>query len=312
MRKFLCVLLGGLLLSLTGIGATTSQAAIDYKEYKIQYEKNEDYTLTFKLMNTATIDYNENTYIGLPLKNFMIFGAVLDSKGMAIGGEPRWENPNYLIISGEQNVNILVDMEYETITFSFTINGVIDENIKDSATRVVENKEVTNTNIPSLTASTLYLENKNTIYDINVNNKISNSTYNWISSNINVVKVDSKNGKLQPISNGVATILCEITTPKSELIKLYTKVYISENYDNSPVLTDSNLYLDVGDFYDINIENKPMDGKYKWVSSNTDVVVVNTRNGKLVGQGSGKAIVTCYIFTENNTVTLLNCNIVVK
>ena len=309
MRKILFVLLGGLLLSLTSINPTTSQAAIDYKEYKIQNENYENYQLVFKLMNTTTVDYNENTYVGLPLKEFLIFGAVLDTNGIVIGGEPRWENPNYLIIGGEQNVNILVDVDGEIIIFKLTINGILNK--KDIKPNVIEKEEITN-NTPSLTVSTLYFQNKNMNYDINVNNKIKNSTYNWISSNENVVIVDKFNGKLTPISKGMVTILCEITTPEKELIKLYTKVYVGETYDNFPTLTDSNLYLDVGDFYDINVENKPMGSKYKWVSSNTDVVVINTRNGKLVGQSSGKAVITCSISTENNTIILLECNIDVK
>lgn len=64
-------------------------------------------------------------------------------------------------------------------------------------------------------------------YDINVNNKISNSTYKWTSSNSKVVKVNEKNGKIQALKKGKASITCTIKANK-KTYKLTSKVVVND------------------------------------------------------------------------------------
>lgn len=65
-------------------------------------------------------------------------------------------------------------------------------------------------------------------YDINVKNKIANSTYKWKSSNNKIVKVNEKNGKIQALKTGEATITCSITTNSNKSYKLTSKVVVND------------------------------------------------------------------------------------
>lgn len=161
--------------------------------------------------------------------------------------------------------------------------------------------------VPSLTATTVTL-NKLTAYDINLNNKISGSTYNWTSSDTEVVEVNQKNGKLKAVSEGKAIVTCEITLPTDEVLTLDSLVTIGYD-ENAPELTETILDLEVGDKFDINLENKIAKSKYRWVSSDRGIIRVNSSNGKVTAVGPGDAHVTCTITTPENQVIVLRCDV---
>lgn len=64
-------------------------------------------------------------------------------------------------------------------------------------------------------------------YDINIKNKISNSTYQWKSSNNNVVKVNRKNGKIKALKNGKSIVSCRIKT-KNKTYTLKCNVTVAD------------------------------------------------------------------------------------
>lgn len=76
-------------------------------------------------------------------------------------------------------------------------------------------------------------------YDININNKISNSTYKWNTSNKSVVKVNAKNGKIEALKVGKSTIGCTIKT-KSKTYKLSAKVTVK---DKAPFFQGDNRIM---------------------------------------------------------------------
>ena len=187
-----------------------------------------------------------------------------------------------------------------------TLSGTIRVNVRAREDDLQE-PEVEEPTIPSLTASTVQLE-KRTAYDINLNDKIAGSKYRWTSSDTSIVEVNSKNGKLKAVSEGTAIITCEITLPDGKVQKLTS--IVSVGYDeNAPVLTETVLDLEVGDKFDINLENKIAKSKYRWVSSDRGIIRVNSSNGKVTAVGPGDAHVTCTITTPENQVIVLRCDV---
>ena len=161
--------------------------------------------------------------------------------------------------------------------------------------------------VPSLTATTVTLNNL-TAYDINLNDKIPGCKYKWTSSNPEVAEVNPKNGLVTAVSEGTATITCEITYPDETKQTLVSEVTVGYD-DNAPELTDTVLDLNPGDEYDINVENKIAKSRYRWASSDRSIVTVNSANGIVTAKATGTAYVTCTITTPENQVIVLRCDI---
>ena len=161
--------------------------------------------------------------------------------------------------------------------------------------------------VPSLTATTVSLVNR-TAYDINLNDKVSGCKYKWTSNNPEVAKVNPKNGLVTAVSEGVATITCEITFPDETTQTLISEVVVGYD-DNAPELTDTVLDLNPGDEYDINVENKIAKSKYRWASSDRSIVTVNSANGIVTAKATGTAYVTCTITTPDKQVIVLRCDV---
>jgi hypothetical protein len=188
------------------------------------------------------------------------------------------------------------DPAYETVT------GTIKLNVRARDPEPIE--EVTT---PSLTATTVLLDTMTT-YDINLDNKVTGSSYLWTSSDTAIIEVNSKSGLLKAKSTGKANVTCKITLPDATTQTLVSEVIVGID-DNAPLLTETTLDLDTGNVFDINLENKVTKSKYRWVSSNRAVATVNSSNGKVTAIGSGSAYVTCTITTPTNQVIVLRCDI---
>lgn len=162
---------------------------------------------------------------------------------------------------------------------------------------------------PSLTATKVLLNTKTT-YDINLNDKVSGSTYLWTTTDTEIIEVNPKNGYIKAISEGKAIVTCEITLPDGNKEILESEVIIGFD-ENAPILTETILDLEVGDKFDINLENKVSKSKYRWTSSNRDIIKVNSANGKISAVGVGEAYVICIITTPEpeNQVIVLRCDI---
>lgn len=195
------------------------------------------------------------------------------------------------------------DPSYETKTGIIKIK--ITEPLPDQITDVSE--AVEQPTVPSLTATTVSM-NTLTAYDVNLDNKVSGSTYAWTSSDPDTVEVNAKSGYLKAKKEGKATITCEITLPDQS--KQFLSSIVTVGYDeNAPLLTETNLDLETGDVFDINLENKVAKSKYRWVSSDKSVVKVNSANGKVTAIGEGAAFVTCTITTPEKQIIVLRCDI---
>lgn len=197
------------------------------------------------------------------------------------------------------------DSKYETISGVLVVTVYPEDS--DASKGIMPMPEPDEPTTPSLTANIVTLENR-TVYDINLNDKITGSSYKWTSDNPEVAKVNAKNGLVTAVSEGETLITCEITLPDETVRTLESIVTVGYD-DNAPVLTETILDLEVGDKFDINLENKIAKSKYRWVSSDRGIIKVNSANGKIDAVGVGEAYVTCAITTPENQVIVLRCDI---
>lgn len=81
---------------------------------------------------------------------------------------------------------------------------------------------------------------------------------------------------------------------------------------NTPLkLTATKLTLNIDERYNINVKNKITGSKYKWTTSNKNIVTVKS-NGIVIAKSSGTATIKCTITTPTNEVKTLTCNVTVK
>ncbi len=306
-NKFLLVLL----ISLISIPITIK--AETYDCIKVSSYLDDTYRLSLVTENSR--DKHLNTaYVGQKLSDLTVQASFRKNVGNQIYsiiiGTWRWENPEYVLISGKQTVKLLYDtIDGEIISVDIDITP-FDDGIKEKVVEKVDNIEDVfyedNTDIPLLTATALILS-PNTAYDINVENKLENSSFEWTSNNPSIATINPKSGYVKAVKIGNAKITCKITNGNNTQI-LTTDVIVGTD-ENCPILSDTDLDLLIGDTYDLDIENKIAKSKYKFTTSDKSVVKVNSKSGFMRIVGEGKAIVQCTITTPSKKVIILQCEI---
>ena len=267
-----------------GIANTKKNNSLNISNAKLHYAFHRD------LIFEGTIDCD--------ILNVFPSIGIYNSMGNRVLGKfsfPDWDNTKVGIFDFTW-VFTPDDKNYETISDTIKIRLLpkLEEEIDEPTT-------------PSLTATTIQLDIK-TAYDINLDNKVSGSTYLWSTDDTEIVEVNPKNGKIKAKKEGKAKVTCEITLPDGNINILESLVTVGYD-ENAPLLTETILDLEVGDKFDINLENKIAKSKYRWTSSNRNIVKVNSSNGKVTANGIGEAYVTCTITTPENQVIVLKCDI---
>lgn len=236
-------------------------------------------------------EYIHEFVVGKRLGDYSISG-FLKYDNSYISNDISWDNPDQIIVPGIQTVQIKAKFEGKELILTGEIEGII---LDESPTT------------PSLTANKVTLL-ANTAYDINLINKVSGSKYKWVSSNPEIAKVNEKNGLVTAISEGEAVITCEITLPDGTMQTL--KSIVTVGYDeNAPVLSETELELEIGDKFTITVENLTKGSKVSWKSSDKSVVKISSTKGKITAVGPGQAYITCTITTPDRQVIVLRCDI---
>lgn len=207
------------------------------------------------------------------------------------------------------NTDILSIGNYE-IRWTFTpddlsfvpVSGIYLVNIREN----IDDEQTMQSLSTSLTANTIIL-NQDSSYDINLVDKVSGATYEWLSSNSKIAKVDKK-GIVTAVKEGKTKITCKVTTPEKQTYELTADVVVGTD-DNFTILTDSELTLEIGDLYDIDVENGVKGSKYKWTTSDKSIAKVNSSNGKVTAIKVGEATIYCTITAPNKEVIVLSCKI---
>lgn len=283
-----------------------------YKSFDIVGISNDEYKPNYFIKCGFIPSYNPGeliAYRGYTLDNYVVFWQPSTYQDGPLTGYFRWENPNYIIVDGEQTVNLLFEaMTGETVILKIYLYGVPNELVERETQLSNEMKnDVVDEISTTLTANNLLLET-DTAYDINLNDKVAGSTYFWTSSNSSVVEVNSKSGKLKAIKEGKANVTCDITLPEGKTQTLISEVVVGTD-ENFPLLTEAILDLEVGNYFDINLENKIAKSKYRWVSSDRSIAKVNSSSGFVTAISEGTAKVTCTITTPDNQVIVLKCDV---
>lgn len=224
-------------------------------------------------------------------------------------------DPTDMIFYDKNNNIILGDLVYtnfdnsknglQEVTWTFTPNNDIYETkVGYIEVKLEEDIEIEST---SLTATTLLLSTTDSTFDINLDNKVKDSTYLWKSSNTKVARV-ATNGLVSAVNEGEATVSCTITNGYDVQV-LEADVIVGG--DNATQLTDTELELEVGDLYNVDVENGISGAKYRWTTSDKSVAKTTTTSGKITGLKSGTATITCTI-TKDKEIIILKCNVNVE
>jgi uncharacterized protein YjdB len=290
---------------------TNKVHAQDYKSFDVVSSTDNNYSLSSnQFRNTSYAELNNTTYVGDKLGDFLVTPYAVKNEKM-ISGEFKWTNPDYVIVAGEQYVELqFVDYKHKdtTITFKLYIYGIDKPSkaVQESAANVssetkVEEKET------SLIVTDLYLS-KGMSYDLNLAD-VDNTNYTWTSSDTSIATVNSETGKVKAISNGKVVITCTGSTDDKQA-ELSANVTIGPA-KNIPKLSDDSLSLDVGDTFDIDIENGIKDQKVRFYSSDMDTAKVKSKSGVVSAENSGDANIYCNI-SKGTTVYLLKCSVEVS
>ncbi|HHT38497.1 MAG TPA: hypothetical protein GXZ95_03685 [Mollicutes bacterium] len=214
--------------------------------------------------------------------------------------------------------NLKKDNIYDVVKGTFEVaigdGSVIEKNTnlltENILSKTASLKEV-DTITPTLNATNLIL-GLDTTFDINVNNKISGSKYTWQSFNPKVAKVNAKNGVITPVGNGETIIMCKILLPDESELFLECKVIVGYDED-SPILSDDSLELNIGDVFRLKVNNTIIDSEYSWKSSDKTIAKVTSKTGKITAIASGEAYITCTItIPETNQKVVLRCDVSVS
>lgn len=182
-----------------------------------------------EVSNLAKISGETTPVEEIPLPRLSTYSIILDTDMNYDLNVDNVDNAKAIVWESSNTKVVIVDKSSGVITAIKKGNAIIKCRITTSAN--VEEVIEANVNvgysdsIPILTAKNLDLE-KGENFDINVENKISKSTYLWTSSDKSIAKVKSVNGVVTAVSNGKAIIYCTITTPNKEIVLLKCEVVI--------------------------------------------------------------------------------------
>lgn len=268
------------------------KTAYAYNDYSSDYfiYQFDDYNLRFYSSGIG----NENSgiyYVGQQLNNYEI-NSTLYKENKHLYGDFVWENPNYIIVEGDQNINIIFNSMFtdEHLVFAVKICGVkqykklygggedptifYEGIIGCSISDVVPKFNLTNEQHEIVSGVFTYTGFDNTIagkQDITWTFTPDDTLYEIKTGVIHI--------NLKEPDNNVGM---ELTSVTEEIL--------------TPSLTASTLMLSSETSFDINLVDKPEKATYSWKSSNTEVATVN-KSGVVQSISDGEAIITCTITT---------------
>jgi hypothetical protein len=292
--------------------------AQSHETYDIINISNNSYDIKCFVKNIIARDFNDGCYIGQPLKNYLInSSAKINDK--TILGDFYWENPDYVIVEGEQTVKLIFKPYWdekgfktdEIVTCEVYLYGLeqpkkVTDDPYDDTIGTPKTDAVVESTPLSLTATNVVLD-EDTVYDINLLNKDVDATCTWKTSDSKVVKINSKSGLITPVSEGSAKVTCTVKND-NEVQTLTTDVIVGVD-ENAPVLTESDLELSVGNTFDLNLENTIAQSKVKFTSSDKLTAKVNSKTGNVTALKAGDVDIYCTITTPENKVIVLKCDV---
>ncbi len=128
-------------------------------------------------------------------------------------------------------------------------------------------------------------------YDLNINNKIKGSTYEWSSSNETIATVNSV-GVVRGKMKGDVVITCKVTTPNKKVYTLNSKVKVIYGAKRLTI-TNKVTALNKGQVYDVNRKLTPENSNdiTTWSSSDPKIAKPD-KMGKFTALKTGTVTIT--------------------
>lgn len=128
-------------------------------------------------------------------------------------------------------------------------------------------------------------------YDLNINNKVKGSTYEWSSSDTRVATVN-KVGLVKAKVKGTAVITCKVTAPGKKVYEL-TATVKSVSGAKSFTISNKVKALNKGQVYDLNRKLSPSTSNdvTTWTSSDKSIAKPD-KNGKFTALKAGTVTIT--------------------
>ncbi len=167
--------------------------------------------------------------------------------------------------------------------------------------------------VKAMTSPTLSKSTRNILigkqYNLDVKNKVKNSTYQWSSGNKKIATVTQR-GVVTGVSSGETSITCKVTTPK-DVYTLSCKVTIIRPASKLKI-SNKVTALNVGQKYNLNRTLVPStsNDKTKWTSSDTTIASPD-KNGKFTALKEGTVTITGTTLsgaTDSNTILVVDAD----
>lgn len=236
-------------------------------------------------------------FIGQKLRDYSIW-SMPTKDGKNLDGLCEWENPDYILQAGKQNINVIyressINKNAMTMTFTFTINAEkFTKRIYGGPSNIVTYDAGTGDEYNVVTEC-IHFNRDGTRIDGNL------EINNWDSSQVGTKEF---NWTFTPTDSTYETKAGTIK------VKFFQKAEVAT--EEAMTLTASKVMLTSGTKYDINIDNKDDDSTYSWTSSDSDVAKVNSK-GVVTPVAKGKAVITCTVTDMEGKKKDLTSNVIV-
>lgn len=204
-------------------------AAVSNNEYETVSISNNDITIK----NIAILGGNytgDKFWVGDSLLKYNA-NCLISIENMSGGYQLTWEDPNYVIKDGYQEVNLLLSFPVNAV-ITLGITGSKPPENKDTSLNPssvsIDSDEQQNTESlidPSLNKSTITIKPK-AKYKLKIENIPEGYTVSFVSSNKKVATVGLKGGIITGRIKGKTTIRCNITAPNGDKITLKCSVVV--------------------------------------------------------------------------------------
>ena len=158
--------------------------------------------------------------------------------------------------------------------------------------------------IPSLLSPTVSME-IGTSYTPQIINNIQGSDYLWKTSDMSVVKINKKTGKMYAIKAGRAVVTCKISTPYDDTFTLTAEVSVMSKAKVAKIVSDDTITLKAGEKITLNPDYDTSSSSARFSSTKSSVAKVDAYSGKITAKKQGTANITCTIINTDYEITTI-------
>jgi len=277
--------------------------ANNYNSFDVISVSNNSYSFRITIYNTFDGSHTD-IHVGTPLNKLNIIPN-REYNGRFVTGDIVWENPEYVIVEGDQIVKAIFNCNetQEKVELSIYIKGISKEK-----TPAIGEKKLVILGVNEQTKPFNVIQGSDFLDDLPKIDAIDASTLKPVDGKFTYINYDNMRlGKW----NLEWTFIPDDPSYESVSGTIPLNVRTLEEAtgkSDETSLTASNVLLATSTSYDINLNNKPDNASYKWTSSNEKVAKVS-KNGVVTAVSNGEATITCVITESNGEVKKLTSKV---